>query len=333
LSAGAICAVWPIIAQPVALSAAFISSSVRPTRNPGIASSLSSVPPVCPRPAARHHRHDQAAGGGERRENQRRLVTDAAGAVLVDFHTRDVAQVDANARVDHRIGEPRGFGGAHSPQKNRHQQRGRLVVGQAPRGDALDDELNLLARQRSAIPLLHDHFDCAHEPRQYTRLRSTVSEASYGVASWTDLAPINRTVSVKTTSPGVQDPAAVDGTAHGCNGSAESRGVLAFSDVRDRALEVEEASDDPPERIAAWLETVSTTSLGALDVALLLDLLRIDHDPVRWGTLMTPVVRLLDDLLLVGDFEAARQLVTVLASEASNEGSERRRMRWMPSTS
>lgn len=144
------------------------------------------------------------------------------------------------------------------------------------------------------------------------------------MASWAHLAPINRTVSVKTTSPGVQDPAAVDGTAHGCNGSAESAGALAFSDVRDRALEVEEASDDPPERIAAWLETVSTTSLGALDVALLLDLLRIDHDPIRWGTLMTPVVRLLDDLLLVGDFEAARQLVTVLASEASNEGSERR---------
>jgi hypothetical protein len=144
------------------------------------------------------------------------------------------------------------------------------------------------------------------------------------VASWTHLAPINGTVSVKTESPGVPDPEPVDGIAHGCSGSAESAELLTFSDVCDRALEVEEASDDPPERIAAWLDTVSTTALGALDVRLLLDLLRIDHDPAHWGTLMTPVVRLLDDLLLVGDFEAANQLVTVLASEASNDDSERR---------
>jgi hypothetical protein len=131
-------------------------------------------------------------------------------------------------------------------------------------------------------------------------------------------------VSAKTESPGVHDPAPVDGTAHDCNGSAESAELLTFSDVCDRALEVEEASDDPPERIAAWLDTVSTTALGALDVRLLLDLLRIDHDPAHWGTLMTPVVRLLDDLLLVGDFEAASQLVTVLASEVSHDDSERR---------
>ena len=50
LSAGAMCAVWPIIAQPTRASATFISSSDRFTRKPGIDSSLSSVPPVCPSP-------------------------------------------------------------------------------------------------------------------------------------------------------------------------------------------------------------------------------------------------------------------------------------------
>ena len=45
--------------------------------------------------------------------------------------------------------------------------------------------------------------------------------------------------------------------------------------------------------------------LRALDLALLLDLLRIEQDDARWGELMTPVVRLLEDLLLVGDFDAA----------------------------
>jgi hypothetical protein len=131
-------------------------------------------------------------------------------------------------------------------------------------------------------------------------------------------------VSTKPTPVAVPDATSPAGTAHGCNEQPDTASLLAFEDVRDRALEVEEASDDPPERIAAWLGTVSTTSLGALDVTLLLDLLRIDDDAIRWGTLMTPVVRLLDDLLLVGDFDAALQLVTVLAAEAGNEASDRR---------
>ena len=100
--------------------------------------------------------------------------------------------------------------------------------------------------------------------------------------------------------------------------------TLDLADVRARALDVEEASDDPPERINAWLETVSTTSLGALDLAMVLDLLRIDDDAGRWGTLMTPVIRLLDDLLLVGDFEAAQRLVEVLVNEATTGRPERR---------
>jgi hypothetical protein len=130
-------------------------------------------------------------------------------------------------------------------------------------------------------------------------------------------------VSTEPTPAAIQDATLSGGTAHDCNEPPDTSALLAFEDVRDRALEVEEASDDPPERIAAWLGTVSTTSLGALDVTLLLDLLRIDHDAVRWGTLMTPVVRLLDDLLLVGDFEAALQIVTILAAEAANEASDR----------
>ena len=46
LSAGAICDVCPIIAHPTRARAALISSRVRLTRKPGIASSLSRVPPV-----------------------------------------------------------------------------------------------------------------------------------------------------------------------------------------------------------------------------------------------------------------------------------------------
>src|SRR5262249_17630788 len=91
------------------------------------------------------------------------------------------------------------------------------------------------------------------------------------------------------------------------------------------ALEVEQVSDDPPDRISAWLGTVATTALRALDLTLLLDLLRLEQDDTRWGELMTPLVSLLEDLLLVGDFDAALQLINVLVTEGAGEGSKARR--------
>src|SRR5207237_5306388 len=52
-----------------------------------------------------------------------------------------------------------------------------------------------------------------------------------------------------------------------------------LSGARSQAIEVERVSDDPPERIAEWLGTVAATSVRALDLILLLDLLRIEEDP------------------------------------------------------
>ena len=49
----------------------------------------------------------------------------------------------------------------------------------------------------------------------------------------------------------------------------------------------------------------------------MLDVLRIEEIDERWGEMMTPVVDLIEDLLLVGDFDAASQLVEVLTREAA----------------
>ena len=89
-----------------------------------------------------------------------------------------------------------------------------------------------------------------------------------------------------------------------------------LSGARSQAMTVEQINDDPPERISKWLGTVATTELRALDLTLLLDLLRIEDNDDRWGTLMLPVVRLIEDLLLVGDFDAAAQLVRVIVEES-----------------
>ena len=95
--------------------------------------------------------------------------------------------------------------------------------------------------------------------------------------------------------------------------------------ARTKAVEIEQINDDPPERISAWLSTVATTSLRSLDLAVLLDLLRIEQDVDKWGELMTPVIKLLEDQLLVGDFDAAIQLLNVLVTEAGGSGPTARR--------
>src|SRR5439155_403172 len=79
--------------------------------------------------------------------------------------------------------------------------------------------------------------------------------------------------------------------------------------ARTQAVAVEQISDDPPERVVAWLSSVATTALRNLDLTLLTDILRIEPDDDRSGAMMAAVWRLLDDLLLVGDFEAAHAAV------------------------
>ncbi len=98
-----------------------------------------------------------------------------------------------------------------------------------------------------------------------------------------------------------------------------------LSGARAQAVQVEQVHDDPPERISVWLGTVATTELRALDLTLLLDLLRIVDEDEQWGSLMLPVVRLVEDLLLVGDFDAASQLVDVLVRQAAGGPTSGRR--------
>jgi hypothetical protein len=98
-----------------------------------------------------------------------------------------------------------------------------------------------------------------------------------------------------------------------------------LSGARTQAIEVEQVGDDPPDRISAWLGSVATSALRALDLTLLLDLLRIEPDEARWGELVTPVVALLEDLMLVGDFDAATELLGVLVREAAPGGTPARR--------
>jgi hypothetical protein len=93
-----------------------------------------------------------------------------------------------------------------------------------------------------------------------------------------------------------------------------------LTSAREQAAEVERISDDPPEQISAWVSSVSDAALRMADLDLLLDLLRIESDPGKYQDVLDPVVAHVDDVVLLGDFEAAAPLVATVARESGPEG-------------
>lgn len=93
-----------------------------------------------------------------------------------------------------------------------------------------------------------------------------------------------------------------------------------LSGARAQALEIERVSDDPPERLHAWLSTVSDNSIGELDAALLLDLLRIEERPEAWSRIATIAAREIERRIVLGAAGQVLPLLESLVRERGNEG-------------
>ena len=93
-----------------------------------------------------------------------------------------------------------------------------------------------------------------------------------------------------------------------------------LSGARTRAVDVERVSDDPPERVQQWLETIADDALRDLDVNLLLDLLRIEDDPVRWNPVATVAAAEVERRTLLGDLQAAASLAKAVLREQQTGG-------------
>ncbi len=91
-----------------------------------------------------------------------------------------------------------------------------------------------------------------------------------------------------------------------------------LSSARTRPVDVERIGDDPPERMAGWLGTVSDTALRTLDYQLLIDLLTIEEDPLRWRDVAQTVATHADDLVRVGHFEQAWLLAEAVAERSAS---------------
>ena len=93
-----------------------------------------------------------------------------------------------------------------------------------------------------------------------------------------------------------------------------------LSGSRTQAIEVDRVSDDPPERIQAWLSTLTTESVRALDESLLLDLLTIEGDAARWQALAAIVGVEIERRTLLADAASALRLAEGLTREATADG-------------
>ncbi len=86
--------------------------------------------------------------------------------------------------------------------------------------------------------------------------------------------------------------------------------------AQSHADDSDRITDDPPERIASWLTTVSDQSIRALDLQLLADLLLVVADAAERQELLQLVVSQVEELVALGDFDAAHRLVESMAALA-----------------
>lgn len=96
-----------------------------------------------------------------------------------------------------------------------------------------------------------------------------------------------------------------------------------LSSAQANPVDVERAADDPPERVAAWVATVSDTALRDLDHQLLIDLLTIEADPLRWRDVAEAVGGRADDLVRVGLLDPAFQLAEAIVANADKAADRR----------
>ena len=95
-----------------------------------------------------------------------------------------------------------------------------------------------------------------------------------------------------------------------------------LSGTRTTAIDVERVSDDPPERVQAWLASVSDDALGQLDLALLQDVLRVENDPETWLGVARVVITGIEQRTKTGNVQDAHALAFAIVREIGEGGRE-----------
>ena len=115
-----------------------------------------------PKPAPGKHRHADARRRDGRRERQRNFVADAARRMLIHLFARNHAQIHDRAGMQHGLGQGDRFLARHAAKKDRHRERGKLIIGNPASGVAVNQEANFVAGQLPAVAFLFDDVLRAH---------------------------------------------------------------------------------------------------------------------------------------------------------------------------
>ena len=95
-----------------------------------------------------------------------------------------------------------------------------------------------------------------------------------------------------------------------------------LSQARSVAVEMERISEDPPERVAAWVATVSDEQIRRLDQQVLGDLLVVETRRDDWRKVLALALGRLEQLVLVGDLPPAQELLDTLLRLSRDPSSE-----------
>lgn len=94
-----------------------------------------------------------------------------------------------------------------------------------------------------------------------------------------------------------------------------------LSYARVVAVEMDRIGDDPPERVAAWVATVSDEQVRRLDQQVLGDLLIVESRPDEWRKVLGLTVARTEQLVLVGDLAPAQDLLDTLLHVSRDQAS------------
>jgi hypothetical protein len=90
-----------------------------------------------------------------------------------------------------------------------------------------------------------------------------------------------------------------------------------LASARAHAIEVERVSDDPPERVSAWLSTVSEHAVQRLDQKVLLDLLALETRADAWHGVLESALATIVQHVIAGNIPLAQQLLDRIVATAS----------------
>ena len=95
-----------------------------------------------------------------------------------------------------------------------------------------------------------------------------------------------------------------------------------LTSAQKQSLDVERVADDPPTRVQTWTATVGDEAIKALDLQLLLDLLKVEDDPAAWRDTAKLVAVEIEKRVKAGDPESAQKLAYAIVREIGTGGRE-----------